>query len=72
MSEEMEKEVELMGSLRYGIRIEAFEEGREKEARDIVLNLHQMGIPIEKIAQAVRYPEEKIAEWLCAAANTTQ
>ena len=38
--------------------------GREKKARITVQNLYQMGMPQEKIAQAVGEDIDRIRQWL--------
>lgn len=68
MTDEMEKEVETMSSLSYGIWKEAFEEGQEqgelRKAQEIALNLYRMGFSIDQIAKAVNFSEKAVKEWL--------
>lgn len=45
-------------------RNEGRNEGREMQARETAKNLYDMGLNIDQIVQAVRYPEEVIEKWL--------
>ena len=49
-----------------------FEEGAEKKARDTVLALAQMKMPIEQIAQAVKVTTEVVQSWIGEGMVTTQ
>ncbi len=46
-------------------RLRAAEDrGKETQAREMAKNLYDMGLNIDQIVQAVRYPVEVIKQWL--------
>ncbi len=45
-------------------RSEGLAEGRDTQAKETVKNLYDMGLNIDQIVQAVKYPVEVIKQWL--------
>ncbi len=45
-------------------RSEGLAEGRDTQAKETAKNLYDMGLNIDQIVQAVRYPSEVIKQWL--------
>ena len=48
---------------------EGRQEGRQEQARETVLNLAEMGMPVEKIAAAVKVSVALAKQWLEGAAS---
>lgn len=45
-------------------KTEGLREGEERKAKETAIALAEMGLPIKKIAQAVKMSEETVEEWL--------
>ena len=72
MSRETEGRVEHMCNLSQGVLEKGMEkgmaagrtEGEMKKAKEMAFSLAEMGIPVEKIAQAARVSAQIVEEWL--------
>ena len=65
------KEAEEMYSSNLANRVRAtdLEVGEVKKAKETVISLLEMGLPVEKIAQAVNYSVQKVQEWIAESMN---
>ena len=68
MSRETEGRVEHMCNLSQGVLEKGMAAGRTegemKKAKEMAFSLAEMGIPVEKIAQAARVSAQIVEEWL--------
>ena len=64
MSGDLESEVRDMCNLSQGILERGLQQGERNAKRKTAWNLAGMGMPAEKIAQAVQEPVELVEEWL--------
>ena len=64
MSRETEGRVEHMCNLSQGVLEKGFTEGEMKKAKEMAFSLAEMGIPVEKIAQAAKVSAKVVEEWL--------
>ncbi len=63
--EEMCKEMEIMrDKAREEGRIEGRKEGKENATKEMVLNLHRMGMAEDFIARAAQVSEEIVRKWI--------
>ena len=46
------------------IKKQAYSEGIEKSKRETVLSLTEMGLPVEKIAKAVKLSVQEVQKWI--------
>ena len=64
MNRDLERTVENVCNLSQGILEMGREEGRQDAQKEIALNLSQMGLDIEKIAEATKVSIKQIREWI--------
>ena len=64
LSGDLESEVRDMCNLSQGILERGLQQGERNAKRKTARNLAGMGMPAEKIAQAVQEPVELVEEWL--------
>lgn len=64
MSDEMEQEVQEMGSLGRSIFEDGLEQGERKKAMEMAQEMYADGLPIARIAKIAHVSEETVKEWV--------